>query len=191
MPAPCLSLPLLPRRFKKQRSEEKSATGGIATARVRGASPDEFDHDLSSRIGVLIAVAKYGLGTWPGSVRAQSLVFLAVTAGCLFLITVLPGMPGIAAGLLLAGVCQSGVMVTRSLSLRERRPQHAHAAAYSVMYAVGGLGYSLAASRSALALDLASPSVAILGGVAITLLITAISAMAERHTVGIAICPPQ
>jgi MFS family permease len=124
----------------------------------------------------------YGLRTWPGSVRAQSLVFLAVTAGCLCLITVLPGMPGIAAGLLLAGVFQAGVMVSRNLSLRERLPQHAHAAAYSVMYAVGGMGYSLTASLSAVALDLANPSVAILGGVAITLLITAVSAIAESRS---------
>ena len=124
----------------------------------------------------------YGLRSWPGSVRAQSLVFLAVTAGCLCLITVLPGMPGIAAGLLLAGVFQSGAMVTRSLSLRERLPQHAHAAAYSVMYAVGGAGYSLTASLSAVALDLTGPVTAILGGVAVSVLVTAISAAAERRS---------
>jgi MFS family permease len=124
----------------------------------------------------------YGLRTWPGSVGAQSLVFLAVTAGCLCLVTVLPGMPGIAVGLLLAGVFQSGVMVTRNLSLRERLPQHGHAVAYSVMYAVGGVGYSLTASLSAVALYLANPSVAILGGVAITLLITAVSAIAESRS---------
>ncbi|MEV0223954.1 MFS transporter [Streptomyces sp. NPDC050704] len=129
----------------------------------------------------------YGLRTWPGSVQAQSLVFLTAMAGCLVLVTVLPGMPGIAAGLLLAGIFQSGVMVTRNLSLRERLPARAHAAAYSVMYAVGGLGYSLAASFSAMALNLASPSAAILGGVAITVLITAVSAIAERNSVGNAI----
>ncbi|MCZ9341697.1 hypothetical protein NGM37_28450, partial [Streptomyces sp. TRM76130] len=89
-------------------------------------------------------------------------------------------LAGITAALLLAGVFQSGVMVTRSLSLRERLPEDAHAAAYSVMYAVQGVGYSATASLSAVALDLATPSVAILGGVAITLVITAVSAFAER-----------
>jgi hypothetical protein len=123
----------------------------------------------------------YGLRTWPGTVRAQSLVLLAVTAGCLFLVTVLPGLPGIAAGLLLAGVFQSGAMVTRNLSLRERLPPRAHAAAYSVMYAVGAVGYSLTAALSAVALGLTDPSVAILGGIAVTLLITAVSAVAERR----------
>ncbi|OEV09595.1 MFS transporter [Streptomyces nanshensis] len=124
----------------------------------------------------------YGLRTWPGSVRIQSLVLLVATAGCLCLVAVLPGVPGIAAGLLLAGVFQSGVMITRTLGLRERLPQRVHAAAYSVMYAVGGAGYSLTASLSAVALDLATPSVAILGGVALTLLITAVGAVAEGRS---------
>ncbi|WP_327677163.1 MFS transporter [Streptomyces sp. NBC_00467] len=123
----------------------------------------------------------YGLRTWPGSVRTQSLVFLVGTSGCLGLVTVLPGVTGIAAGLLLTGVLQAGVMIARTLSLRERLPQHAHAAAYSVMYAVGGVGYSLAASLSAVVLDRANASVAILGGVAVTLLITAVSALAESR----------
>lgn len=123
----------------------------------------------------------YGLRTWPGSVRTQSLVFLVVTSGCLGLVTVLPGVTGIAVGLLLTGVFQAGVMIARTLSLRERLPQHAHAAAYSVMYAVGGVGYSLAASLSAAVLDLGNASVAILGGVTVTLLITAVSALAESR----------
>jgi predicted MFS family arabinose efflux permease len=131
---------------------------------------------LASAAGALC----YGLRTWPGSVRVQSLVLLVVTAACVCLITLLPGLAGIAAALLLAGVFQSGVMVTRNLSLRERLPEHAHAAAYSVMYAVQGVGYSATASLSAVALDLATPSVAILGGVAVTLVITAVSAFAER-----------
>ncbi|MFB7496375.1 MFS transporter [Streptomyces sp. NPDC056161] len=134
---------------------------------------------LTSAVGAFC----YGLRTWPGSVRTQSLVFLAVTAACVSLITLLPGLPGIAVALLLAGVFQSGVMVTRNLSLRERLPEPAHAAAYSVMYAVQGLGYSLTASLTAVALDLASPSAAILGGVTITLLITVVSAIAERGSV--------
>lgn len=122
----------------------------------------------------------YGLRTWPGSVSAQSLVLLAVTAGCVALITVLPGLPGIAVALAAAGVFQSGVMVSRSLSLRERLPEHAHAAGYSMMYAVQGAGYSLTASLSAVALELANPTTAILGGVVIALGITGISALAER-----------
>ncbi|MFI0507502.1 MFS transporter [Streptomyces albogriseolus] len=131
---------------------------------------------LASAAGALC----YGLRTWPGSARVQSLILLAVTAACVCLITLLPGLGGIAVALLLAGVFQSGVMVTRNLSLREHLPEHAHAAGYSVMYAVQGVGYSVTASLSAVALDLASPSAAILSGVAITLLITAVSAFAER-----------
>jgi hypothetical protein len=71
-------------------------------------------------------------------------------------------------------------MVTRSLSLRECLPEHAHAAAYSVMYTAGGVGYSPTASLSAVALNLATPSAAILVGVTVTLLVTAVSAIADR-----------
>src|SRR5262249_23145392 len=87
----------------------------------------------------------YGLRTWPGSVRAQSLVFLLVTAASVCLVALLPGLPGIAVGLLAAGLFQSCVLVTRNLSLRDRLPESAHAAGYSVMYAVQGVGYSLTA----------------------------------------------
>lgn len=126
----------------------------------------------------------YGLRTWPGTVRTQSLVFLVLTAGCLALVVPAPGVPGVATALLLTGVFQAGVMVTRNLSLRERLPARAHAAAYSVMYAVGGVGYGLAASLSALVLELAGPTVAVLGGAAATLLITAVSALAETRSPG-------
>ncbi|MFG2816344.1 MFS transporter [Streptomyces sp. NPDC048410] len=133
---------------------------------------------LASALGAFC----YGLRTWPGSVAAQSLVFLTLTAGCVTLIAFLPGLPGVALGLILAGVFQSGVMVTRNLSLRERLPEEAHAAAYSVMYAVQGVGYSLTATLSAVALEAASPAAAILGGVAVTVLITAASAVAESRS---------
>ncbi|MFD7291677.1 hypothetical protein ACFV9W_00180 [Streptomyces sp. NPDC059897] len=122
----------------------------------------------------------YGMRSWSGSARTQSLVLLTVTAGCVGLIAVLPGLPGIAAGLLLAGLFQSGVMVTRSLSLRERLPEHAHAGAYSVMYAAGGVGYGLTAALSAVVLSAASPAAAVAGGAGVALLATAVSALAER-----------
>ncbi|CAL9639635.1 hypothetical protein SUDANB120_06303 (plasmid) [Streptomyces sp. enrichment culture] len=132
---------------------------------------------LASALGAFC----YGLRTWPGGVRVQSLVLLAATAGCVALVTVLPGLPGIAVALAAAGVLQSGVMVSRSLSLRDRLPEHAHAAGYSMMYAVQGAGYSLTASLSALVLRVADASTAILGGVVVAVVITAVSALAERR----------
>ncbi|MEU0992274.1 MFS transporter [Streptomyces sp. NPDC005953] len=73
---------------------------------------------LASAVGALC----YGSRTWPGSLRAQSLVFLVLTAACLVLVTVLPGPVGIAFGLLLAGVFQSGVMVSRNLASANASP---------------------------------------------------------------------
>ncbi|MFK0259100.1 hypothetical protein [Streptomyces sp. NPDC090445] len=66
------------------------------------------------------------------------------------------------------------------VSLRDRLPEHAHAAGYSMMYAVQGAGYSLTASLSALVLRVADASTAILGGVVVAVVITAVSALAER-----------
>jgi MFS family permease len=134
---------------------------------------------LASAVGAFC----YGLRTWPGNARVQSLLLLVVTAGCVSVVALLPSLAGIALGLTAAGIFQAGVMVTRSLTLRERLPEHAQAAGYSVMYAVGGLGYSLTASLSAVALDLVGPPTAILGGVAITLVLVVVSTLAERKPV--------
>lgn len=124
----------------------------------------------------------YGLRTWPGSISAQSLLCLSITAVCVSFVALLPALPGIALALMAAGFFQAGVMVTRNLMLRQLLPTHAQAAGYSIMYAVQGVGYSLTASVSAIVLHVASPSVAILGGVFITIVLAVISALSERRS---------
>ncbi|MCE0446917.1 hypothetical protein LT493_27285 [Streptomyces tricolor] len=57
-------------------------------------------------------------------------------------VALIPGAPGIAAALAVAGLLQSGAMLTRNLSLREVLPPDALAAGYSVMYAAVGAGYA-------------------------------------------------
>ncbi|MGW0831786.1 MFS transporter [Streptomyces prunicolor] len=131
----------------------------------------------SSVLGGLV----YGTRQWPGGARAQSLVLLVAMAVFVALAAVLPGLAGIAVALLLAGAFKSGVMVTRNLSLRERVPSDMLAAGYSVMYAVQGVGYSLTASLAALVLAHAEPAAAVLSGAALTLLLTLVSALAERR----------
>ncbi|MDF3302113.1 MFS transporter [Streptomyces tropicalis] len=133
---------------------------------------------VASVLGGLV----YGARTWPGGARAQSLVLLVVMAVFVALTAVLPGLAGIAVALLLAGAFKSGVMVTRNLSLRERVPAGMLAAGYSVMYAVQGVGYSLTASVAAAVLAHAAPVVAVLCGAALTLLLTLVSALAERRS---------
>ncbi|MCX4783051.1 MFS transporter [Streptomyces sp. NBC_01264] len=130
---------------------------------------------LTSAAGAFL----YGLRTWPGTVRGQSLVFLLITSVCVALSAVFTSLVGIAVAFLAAGVFQAGVMVTRSMSLRERLPEHAHTAGYSIQYAVQGVGYTLTASVAATVLSGSTPVVAILGGVGITVLLTLISAAAE------------
>jgi hypothetical protein len=123
----------------------------------------------------------YGLRPWPGSLRSQGLVLLVITATCVGAVALFPNLPGIAGALLAAGLFQSGVLVTRSLALRERLPVGAHAAGFSMMYAVTGAGYGLTAVVVAWAMDVGSPIWAVFGGVAVTLVLTAISAAAERR----------
>ncbi len=127
----------------------------------------------------------YGLRTWPGSLRTQCLVTLVGMALSISLVVLLPGVPGIAFGLLVAGVFQSAAMVSRSLTLRERLPAHAHAPAYSLMYAAAAVGYSSSAGISAVALEMASASVAIVIGVVVTLVITVVSALGDRSAVNV------
>ncbi|GAA2813969.1 hypothetical protein GCM10010441_43380 [Kitasatospora paracochleata] len=133
---------------------------------------------VASVVGGLL----YGARRWPGGPRAQSLVLLVAMAVFVAVIAVLPGLVGIAVGLILAGAFKSGVMVTRNLSLRERVPAGMLAAGYSVMYAVQGVGYSLTASLAALILANAEPGAAVLCGAALTLLLTLVSASAERRS---------
>jgi MFS family permease len=144
---------------------------------VEWAGPLLTAFSLASVLGGLL----YGARSWPGGARAQSLVLLVLMAAFVALTTVLPGLAGIAAALLLAGIFKSGVMVTRNLSLREHVPADMLAAGYSLMYAVQGVGYSLTASVAAVVLAHADAAVAVLSGAALTLLLTVVSALAERR----------
>ncbi|MDT3446208.1 hypothetical protein [Pseudofrankia sp. BMG5.37] len=124
--------------------------------------------------------ALYGLrGTWPGSLRTQSLVLLLAVAGCVAVVAAAGSLPWIAGALLVAGQLAAGVQVTRALSLREALPPSAYAAAYSVMYAATGVGYAASATLVGAVQSVASPSVAVLAGVAFALLLIATSALGE------------
>lgn len=123
----------------------------------------------------------YGLRTWPGTVAKQSLVLLLATTASITVAVTVAHLAGIIAGYLAAGLFQSVVLITRSLSLRERLPASAHPAGYSVMYAVQGMGYSLVAVIIAAVLSHGNPVVAMLSGVAVTLLLTIMSAFMEQR----------
>jgi hypothetical protein len=131
-------------------------------------------------IASALGAALYGLrGRWPGTMRVQSLVLLLGVTTCVILAATVPSLVWIAAALLVAGLLQSGVQLTRNLSLREALPSSAHAAAYSVMYAATGAGYAASAILAGAVQSAASPSVAILAGAGLTLLLTAASALGE------------
>jgi hypothetical protein len=127
-----------------------------------------------------IGAALYGARErWPGSVRTQSLVLLLGVTACVALAATVPSLAWIAVALVLAGLLESGVQLTRNLSLREALPPSAHAAGYSVMYAATGAGYAASAALAGAVQSAASPTVAILAGAGLTLLLTVASAMGE------------
>jgi hypothetical protein len=129
-----------------------------------------------------LAAFVYGLRSWPGSARTQSSVLLVGTAAAITVVATAPHLVGIVLGFLAAGCLQSVVLITRSMSMRERLPSNAHAGGYSVMYAVQGVGYSLSAIMAGLVLDHGSASTAMLAGVALAIVLIAVSTVAEHRT---------
>ncbi|MYW46467.1 MFS transporter [Streptomyces sp. SID486] len=125
---------------------------------------------VASAVGAFV----YGLRSWPGRLRTRSVVLMAGTSAAVALVALIPAAPGMAAALAMAGLLQSGAMLTRNLSLREVLPPHALAAGYSVMYAAVGAGYATTGSLAGVLLPHAAPSTAILAGVALTLLLTSV-----------------
>lgn len=146
---------------------------------VAWAGPLLTGFAVASILGAVLYGARQ---SWPGSVRTQSLVLLFGVATCVALTTMVASLAWIAGALLLAGFLAAGVQLSRSLSLRDALPPSAHAAGYSVMYAAAGVGYGASATLAGAVQSKATPSTAILAGVALTLLLTATSAIAELTT---------
>jgi hypothetical protein len=143
---------------------------------VGWAGPLLAGYSLASVLGAAVYGARK---SWPGSVRAQSLVLLGGVAACVTLVAAVPALAWIGGMLLLAGVLEAGVQLTRNLSLRAALPPSAHAAGYSVQYAAVGVGYGASAAMASAVQSAAPPSIAILAGVGLTVLLMAVSAAAE------------
>ncbi|OXY95628.1 MFS transporter [Streptomyces diastatochromogenes] len=116
----------------------------------------------------------YGLRSWPGRLPTRSVLLLCGMSSAVVLVAVTPDLAGIGAGLAVAGLLQSGAMLTRNLSLREALPPGALAAGYSVMYSAVSAGYAATGSLAGALLRLTAPSTAILAGVGLTLALTGV-----------------
>ncbi|MFD7325426.1 hypothetical protein ACFV9D_30780 [Streptomyces sp. NPDC059875] len=135
-------------------------------------------------IGSAVGAFVYGLrGGWPGRLPVQSLVLILGVSAGVVLVAVLPWAGAIALALVLAGLLQAPAMLTRNLALRRILPPNALAAGYSVMYAAVGAGYAASGSLAGGLLKVVAPSTAILWGVGLTLLLTAIGAAGDWRRV--------
>ena len=143
---------------------------------VGWAGPLLAGFSVSAALGAILYALR---GSWPGSLRAQSVVLLVGMTGCVALVATATSLAWMAVPLVLAGLMQAGVQLARNLSLRQALPSRAHAAGYSVLYAATGVGYAGSAILAGTVQRAASPEVAILAGSALTLLLTAVSALAE------------
>ncbi|MBL1081943.1 MFS transporter [Streptomyces actinomycinicus] len=132
---------------------------------------------VASAVGAFL----YGLRSWPGRLSTRSAVLMAGMSAAVTLLALIPAAPGMAVALAVAGLLQSGAMLTRNLSLREVLPPGALAAGYSVMYAAVGAGYAATGSLAGALLPVAAPSTAILAGVALTVLLTAVGWWGETR----------
>ncbi|MBT2533917.1 hypothetical protein J7E83_17660 [Arthrobacter sp. ISL-48] len=121
----------------------------------------------------------YGSLKWSGRASTQSHVFLAVTAAALTVVALVGDIIVLAAFLAIGGLFQSGVLITRNLALRERLPAHLHAGGYSMMYAVQGVGYGIAASLSAVIMQIGTPQDAAVAGIVAAVALTMVSAVGE------------
>ncbi|MGW4083567.1 MFS transporter [Streptomyces sp. NPDC004822] len=123
----------------------------------------------------------YGLRSWPGRLRSRSVVLMCGMSVFVALLALIPEGPGMATALILAGILQSGALITRNLSLRDALPPGALAAGYSVLYAAAGAGYAATGSLAGALLRVVEPSTAMLAGVGVTLLLTAVGWWGEAR----------
>ncbi|CAM5670426.1 hypothetical protein SALBM135S_00257 [Streptomyces alboniger] len=130
-------------------------------------------------VGSAVGSFVYGLRTWPGRLRTQSMVLMFAVSGCLAAVAVLPGVGWLFGALGVAGLLQAGAMLTRNLALREALPPSALAAGYSVMYAAVGAGYAASGSVAGGLLSVVSPSTAILAGVGLGVVLTVVGVLGE------------
>ncbi|MGW8766510.1 MFS transporter [Streptomyces sp. NPDC055815] len=148
---------------------------------IRWAGPLLAGFSIGSAVGAFV----YGLrDRWPGPLAVQSLgLVLAVAAG-VALVAVLPWTAAIAVALVAAGLLQAPASLTRNLALRQVLPAGALAAGYSVMYAAVGAGYAASGTLAGGLLKVVAPSTAILCGVGLTVLLTAVGAVGEWRLAG-------
>jgi predicted MFS family arabinose efflux permease len=130
---------------------------------------------VTSAIGGII----YGMTRLHWPVLYQSYAFLALTGIMILVTTFAANIPVMVAAIGTAGAFQSGSLITRNLVLRDTLPAALQASGYSMMYAVQGVGYGVAAGICAIALDIGTPQWAVVACLMLAMTLTLICMVCE------------
>lgn len=123
----------------------------------------------------------YGMRTWPGAYRTQTVVLLLALAAVLVAISATPLVAVVAALVVAAGLLQAPALTARAAGLQELLPPSQWAAGFSGLYAAGGLGFGVAGFLVAPLLETTGPRLALLGGGLLAAMIAVAAGLVEAR----------
>ncbi|MER7551781.1 MFS transporter [Streptomyces anulatus] len=133
---------------------------------------------LASILGGLL----YGLRAWPGGPERHSALFLYAMVVATSAMATATALGVLSALLLVAGLCQAIVLISRNLSLQRALPSGLHPLGYSLQYAGSGMGYGISAAATGLLLAHTRPSTTVLVAAAVTLVLTTVALLRPRRS---------
>lgn len=147
-----------------------------------GSSPAWTGPVLAGLAGLnILASAGYGSRRWPGRPHRHAVIFTAIFA-ILLCTGGLSSHPAVLASLVItAGAAQAPAMTGRNLAVGDDLPEQSWPFAFSVLYAAGGVGYSIASLVTAALLTEHQPPVVLTALAAAAIVITALVAAFEAR----------
>ncbi|WP_043636275.1 MFS transporter [Nonomuraea candida] len=142
---------------------------------------------VAGLIGGLI----YGSRRWPGAYRTHSFVLVLALTAVSGLAVVSPVAAIIIPLVVLAGFAGTPALTARAAGIQELLPERVWATGFSGLYAAGGVGFGIAGAVIAALLEGAGIRTAMLICLAIAVLATIVSAIAESRMASAAARPVQ
>jgi MFS family permease len=148
-----------------------------------GASPAWTGPVLAGLAGVsILASAVYGSRRWPGRPHLQALIFTAFFTTLLGAGSLSSHPAVLASFVIAAGAAQAPAMTGRNLAVGDDLPQRSWPLAFSILYAAGGVGYSIASIATAALLTDHQPPMVLTVLATAAIVTTVLLAALERST---------